>query len=318
MAGNRRTAFTIIEMFVVLMIIGILLMLIFPALQRFREAANRAQCLNNLKQMALACQAHHDAHDHFPSAGWGWFWLGCPHRGNGPEQPGGWAYNILPFIERTDLRKLGYGKSDSALLDDMKVLVTTPVGLFHCPTRRSPQLYPNFGNYRSADANKVMQTFTPPKVVRCDYAGNAGSQVANEVFAGPNSVAEGDTPSWWPSGPSPYNGVFFLRSKVTRDDITRGASNVYLIGERYLNPNHYYTGTFGADNETIYAGFNNDICRTTFYPPRQDSPGYDSTFAYGSAHHGGFHMAKADGSVQFIDYSISPDVHAVAGNRFID
>src|SRR5215471_9691890 len=108
---RNRLAFTLIELLVVIAIIAILIALLVPAVQKVREAATRTQCQNNLKQIGLALHNNADINKAFPSGGWGWNWVGVPDRGTGPEQPGGWLYNILPFIEGGNLRKLGQGKT---------------------------------------------------------------------------------------------------------------------------------------------------------------------------------------------------------------
>jgi type II secretory pathway pseudopilin PulG len=82
----------------VIAVIGVLVALLLPAVQAAREAARRTQCANNVKQIALACLQHQEAHRHFPSDGWGWRWLGDPDRGYGRNQTGGWLYNVLEFI----------------------------------------------------------------------------------------------------------------------------------------------------------------------------------------------------------------------------
>ncbi|HEY7154729.1 MAG TPA: DUF1559 domain-containing protein, partial [Gemmataceae bacterium] len=91
--------------------------------------------------------------------------------------------------------------------------------------------------------------------------------------------------------------------------------NTFLIGEKYLNPNSYTTGLDTADNENLYAGFDNDNSRCTDQPPMRDRRGYADTFRFGSAHPAGLNMAYCDGSVQFILFSVDPQVFAQAGSR---
>src|SRR5262252_496450 len=106
--GQRR-AFTLVELLVVIAIIGLLIALLLPAVQAAREAARRSQCRNNLKQLGLAAQNHLNAQKAFPSGGWGWHWVGDPDRGYGLNQPGGWTYSLLSFVEGTNIRNLGKG-----------------------------------------------------------------------------------------------------------------------------------------------------------------------------------------------------------------
>ena len=106
---QQSSGFTLIELLVVIAIIGILIALLLPAVQAAREAARAAKCSSQVKQLATACLTHADTHGHLPAGGWGWRWAGDPDRGFGQRQPGGWMYNILPFIELDAIHELGAG-----------------------------------------------------------------------------------------------------------------------------------------------------------------------------------------------------------------
>src|SRR5512142_416688 len=80
--------FTLIELLVVIAIIAVLIALLLPAVQSAREAARRAQCVNNLKQIGLAVHNYHDANLTFPPARKGCCW-------------GTWNIFILPYVEQT-------------------------------------------------------------------------------------------------------------------------------------------------------------------------------------------------------------------------
>src|SRR2546422_4811037 len=95
-AASVRPGFPLIELVVVIAIIGVLIGLLLPAVQKVREAAARMQCSNNLKQLALACHNYHDAYNTFPAGNV--FRQGPPN--NLYDHYECWAISILPFVEQ--------------------------------------------------------------------------------------------------------------------------------------------------------------------------------------------------------------------------
>ncbi len=325
-ARGRSRGFTLIELLVVIAIIALLLALLMPAVQKVRDAANSALCRNNLHQMGIACHAHEESIKHFPTGGWGWFWVGDPDRGFGEHQPGGWIYNILPWMEQDPLYKLGSGLPTAQKLAASTERIGTAVAAFNCPSRRNKARFDNgWPILTYANAQNPA-----PSLARSDYAANAGHNRRNEFFGGPANYADGDRANFpWPNT-SVCTGIVFQRSKIKFADIKNGTSNTYLAGEKFLYTDRYQTGKDPADNETMYTGFNNDVCRVTFIPalprrqpdaggPVRDRPSSepvkDATFRFGGPHPGGVNMLYCDGSVRAVGFDINPLAYQRAGDR---
>ena len=115
--------------------------------------------------------------------------------------------------------------------------------------------------------------------------------------------------------------MIYCRSQIAMADITDGTSNTFLLGEKYINPDHYFTGLDLADDAGVFEGHKHDVDRGTAtvqnvpLPPLPDTPGNMALPNFGSAHTIGLHMSLCDGSVQFINYSIDPLVFSYLGNR---
>ncbi len=321
-------AFTLVELLVVITIIGILIALLLPAVQAAREAARQVQCKNNLKQIGLGFLQHEETHKIFPTGGWQYWMVGDPDRGFDKRQPGGWDYNILPYIEQQTLHDLGAGAPlDSPVQRAAnKQRITTPLTVMNCPTRRPAVLFavdPVTYNYNGDPAHDRVYLSGPVTVVaRGDYAANSGD--ASQPFTPPwVPYASGDSPSYlWNRTDYPYRadyftGVSFQRSEIIMADISDGTSNTYMVGEKYLDADHYFTGMDPTDNQSLFSGWNSDNYRCTRVgaPPMQDQAGYYLPGSFGSAHAVGFHMAFCDGSVRMINYTIGADVHKLLGNR---
>lgn len=323
----RRPGFTLVELLVVIAIIGVLVALLLPAVQAAREAARRAQCSNQVRQIALGWHLHHDTHKGLPSGGWGYHWSGDPDRGFGKDQPGSWAYSILPYIEASAVYSIGKGVSSPA---DKKAALTrlleTPVGTFYCPSRRGVAAYLN-----RANAVAPFNANRPQVIAHLDYAGNLGPEIRQQ--AGEPAPPMGRMTQWGP-GPEPTKayagegfianrfdqharngGVVFQRSETNFKQITDGTANTYMVGEKYVNPDNYENGESFADDQSAWQGDDLDHNRNTEIAPVQDQPGVELLYNFGSAHPATWLVAFCDASVRGLSYDLDPDVHWRLGHR---
>ncbi len=319
--ARSHAAFTLVELLVVITIIGILIALLLPAVQSARESARRMQCANHLKQLGLAAHNHHTATGRFPTGGWGWRWIGDPDRGNNFKQPGGWVFNLLPYLEQESLYQLQAGKTSSTTPTRTAAasqMIATPLVVMNCPSRRRSETLPTW----LITPNYADET---TRVARGDYAANGGSVYTDPSTGdsdfhcgGPYTVEEAESATGRKNF-SDLNalatGIVFTGSEISMAQVRDGTSNTYLIGEKYLAADDYATGGDGGDNENMYMGDNPDICRWSNYMPRQDRPGWTNPCTFGSAHSAGFNVVLCDGSVRTISYAIDLAIHERLGNR---
>lgn len=326
---QQRAAFTLVELLVVMAIIGILVAILLPAIQASREAARSTQCRDNLKQMAIAFWNHEQSHGHLPTGGWGYKWIGEPDAGYGSDQPGGWPYNILAYIEQENLRNLGRGGVDR-FTDPLNAerqaaflkLLSTPLPLFTCPTKRPNQLWPfavdPLNPFLAANAFTCSSSngcFVP----RGDYRVNAGSKAASDQ-PGPALVQPPGMYSWKYAVAGTQNGICYQRSTVRVSQIVDGTAKTLLIGEKYLDSDRYFDGADTADDQCLYTGHDRDNAGYTAdgseaMMPRRDTPRLKLSFYFGGPHASGFNVVLCDGSAHQLGYDIGEDVWRQLGGR---
>jgi prepilin-type N-terminal cleavage/methylation domain-containing protein len=322
MHRKESTGFTLVELLVVIAIIAILVALLLPAVNAAREAARRTQCTNHLKQIGLGMINHADTQRFFPTGGWGGAWIGDPDRGFGREQPGGWIFTILPFVEEQATWEIGKGVTSPT--EKNRLLggrCSQPISIMNCPSRRPAAAFPN------------TLLFTPrngrfnPFHARADYAANAGGLYPNVedmppfCGGGPNNVPAARTFRF--PALTRYTGITHCGSTVRTKHIADGLSKTYAAGERYIDPRHYLDGSLHSNDWSMYVGSQDDILRVTYYratsnrgtPPTQDTPGLSLDVNFGGPHPGGCLFVLCDGSVQSIAYDIDLLLHWQNGNR---
>jgi prepilin-type N-terminal cleavage/methylation domain-containing protein/prepilin-type processing-associated H-X9-DG protein len=292
---SPRLAFTLIELLVVIAIIGILIGLLLPAVQKVREAANRAKCQNNLKQLALAVHSFHDAMGHTPQNG---------NRADTSTQGTGttsssWSFiaRMLPYIEQDALYK--QGNIDTAALKG-NVIASANIATLFCPSDTAKDRSPNIA------ANTGI-TGTP--IGLTNYKGVSGSNWCWGNW--PNTGTNGSCDCFYQNAKGKGDGMFFRTDIIYTlrlTDISDGTSNTFMLGEDIPLLNCWCAWPY-ANTATgtcaIPPNVNLDqkygICDAA--ASAADSA-WPNTFSFRSRHPGGLQFAFADGSVHFIAETI--------------
>ena len=304
--NDNRSGFTLVELLVVIAIIGILVALLLPAVQSAREAARRIQCKNHLRQLGLGMLTHHDAQGHLPTGGWSQRWTGDPDQGFDENQPAGWEYNVLPFIEEFALHDLGAGTDRQEKSRLARERLQHSISIFHCPSRRGPGVRPIQNWFFNAD--------TMQGNAKIDYAANGGTERL-ALADGPRTIARAETYPW--PNLDRFNGIMHIRSTTKLRHIKDGTTKTLMLGEKYLNPSFYDDSQDHGDDDGAMIGLNYDSVRWTArrFAPRRDKFGVVNHSGFGSAHAVSWHAVLCDGSVQDINYDADLDTFRNLGIR---
>jgi prepilin-type N-terminal cleavage/methylation domain-containing protein len=207
--ADRRAGFTLIELLVVIAIIAILIGLLVPAVQKVREAANRMQCQNNMKQLALGCHNFNSTNGGFPPARWDIpVYPGWNLAKDGPPRLA-WTVFVLPYIEQKQLYD-AYNK-DRSWQDPANDGTSPYTGANAGPN----QVKINMFICTSASSNRVAANqrgvidYGPPTQIN-----------ANPFYTGPTLPAD---KTWY--------GIMGYQVKRTIADVTDGMSNTILLAE---------------------------------------------------------------------------------------
>jgi prepilin-type N-terminal cleavage/methylation domain-containing protein len=289
--------FTLVELLVVIAIIGILVALLLPAIQAAREAARRAECENHLKQLSLGCHLHKDTQGYLPYVGWGYAWVGDPDRGFGLTQPGGWHFNVLPYIEESAVRDLAKGTVYPAKKQILTDMLSHSLGIFHCPSRRGPGL-------RATDQVSPLYNATRPAVnAKTDYGINAGT-IGFSMDAGPSNFKLADTYKWQSKELKLQNGIATYDLLMKDKLITDGLSKTLLIGDKWMDPDQYESGQPNVDDQGLFFGMNADDAMFINKDrlPLHDIGNIAVYYLWGGAHPSVWNSAFCDGSIHAISY----------------
>lgn len=289
--------FTLIEVLVVIGVIGILAALTIPAVQAAREAARRASCTNNLKQLALAMSHYHDTNGVFPSG----TPLGSyPRLGNFPGH--GVFVAALPYFDQKPLYD-GINFDVTIFAYANQTAHETCLGALWCPSDSSiincKTTYPEA--YLDIPAGKFIQSHS-------SYGACAGTWY--HLTTNLTELA---------ALTSNDNGMAYASSTIRVADVLDGTSHTFLLGERAygrlreekLNDTYEWFSGF-TTNTLFWTLWPINPERAVSLPPAADLPEYIELASLSSFHPGGVNVAFVDGSVHFIkdtidSWPINPD-----------
>ena len=306
---RERRGFTLIELLVVIAIIAVLIALLLPAVQSAREAARRAQCTNNLKQMGLAVHNYISTNETLPMGSFYMYPTVC----NRWKQAQSFFIGLLPYFEQGTGTN-AYNFSLHPYQADNSTVMGMGMSILWCPSDGEvsvPVLATIPRNYLGGCSGMPGgQVATPPwKLYHTSYAANAG--MYPDYPTGPAGV----DPNYG-ALTGQANGVMYFGSATRLASITDGTSNTFLIAERdftKIRPvgakDVWFLWFSSAFSDTMFLTFFPLNPYNKLTPTAQDQgvPGGGNAYtaAASCAHPGGANFAMSDGSVRFIKETIS-------------
>jgi prepilin-type N-terminal cleavage/methylation domain-containing protein len=288
---RRRPGFTLIELLVVIAIIAILIGLLLPAVQKVREAAARAKCSNNLKQLGIALHAYHDVNGTFPRS-----------PGLGGTTSIGWNSFILPYVEQPAI----FSKMNPAI-----GAYASGVNRTQGANRLDVFLCPSWSEERSGS---TIDNVSGQNAFATHYVGNMGPKGTNPTTGtayqvnGPSSSQGGLACE----GMLPYHGALASSAPAqpggtTIAGVTDGTSNTLMVFEvawrgLELSPHSLRAWPRGCawDNDCTAMKNVTNAMRTVRY----NGGGNFNDVSMGSNHTGGCNVGLGDGSVRFVRESV--------------
>ncbi len=306
---SHRRAFTLVELLVVIAIIGILIAILLPAVQSVRAAARRAQCANNVKQIALGMLNYEAAFMHFPS---------------GFDGPGKtmWSAYVLPYVDQKplfdsiDVRGPWFAAQGASQnnIDALKV----PLPFMRCPSANIEEV--------------VVDSASQVERVPSCYLGVTSGLLAHEAGAFPWAGLDGNAQF------DESDGILYANSETEFRDIRDGSSTTALLGETVPNQkingtdrggsgaraDHWYigsrelrdisSGNSGGSGESSEC-LGSTACQINALWMGDQTTIDEKELSFGSEHEGGVNMGFADGHVQFIPETVSLQIWSAIGTR---
>ena len=317
MKTSSRTGFTLVELLVVIAIIGILIGMLLPAVQAVREAARRTQCMNNLRQFALASLNFESANMVFPSSGLqaAGFFAGGTNRPTLGRENLGWGFQILNQLEQNNLFDLRSDPVDGGTANAPGQMLSFKIPTFNCPSRANRVAIDGAGVFQLGDYAGCMTSWN----FGWQYGGwngfNWQTQMSNQME--PQFIWRGiivkAVNSFLESGVRDFQDF----GEIGFGAVTDGTTNTILFAEKSVLASRYTAAPgdwwdapgylHSADWPTMrgfHAAANGDfIWRDSLAADQRRGNSDFNEHSFGSAHPGTLVAAMGDGSTHTINFS---------------